>query len=62
GRLWGAVEAEETRGPVPGWESERERFLERISARRDPDLELGLREGRELSLGAAADGALSLSA
>ena len=51
GRLWGAVEAEETRGPVPGWESERERFLERISARRDADLARPARGARALPWG-----------
>jgi tetratricopeptide (TPR) repeat protein len=59
GRLWGAVEAEETRRPVGHWEGERDRYAARVLARTSPELESGLREGRQLSLPAAIDEAVA---
>jgi predicted ATPase/DNA-binding SARP family transcriptional activator len=58
GRLWGAVEAEETRRPVGHWDGERDQYAARLPARGLPEFESGLREGRQLSLLAAIDEAL----
>jgi predicted ATPase/class 3 adenylate cyclase/DNA-binding CsgD family transcriptional regulator len=55
GRLWGAVEAEETRGPLGAWRSERSNFEQRIMARWGTELEIGMREGRLLPLEVAVD-------
>lgn len=46
GRLWGAVEAEEARGPVGAWEAQREQYRERVGS---VD-EHALQEGRVMSL------------
>ena len=59
GRLWGAVEAEEERGPVGQWEQEREKYAARVLAHDGPEHERGVREGRQLSLEAAVEEALS---
>jgi predicted ATPase len=58
GRLWGALEAEEERGPVGQWETERESFAARVLAPTGAELERGLAEGRRLSLEAAVEEAL----
>jgi predicted ATPase len=58
GRLWGALEAEEERGPVGQWEGERETFEARVLGHNGPELERGLEEGRRLSLDAAVAEAL----
>ncbi|HEU5066476.1 MAG TPA: BTAD domain-containing putative transcriptional regulator [Gaiellaceae bacterium] len=58
GRLWGAVEAEETRRPVGHWEGERDQYAARLPARSSSEFEIGLREGRQLSLLAAIDEAV----
>ena len=58
GRLWGALEAEEERAPVGQWEEEREKFAGRVRVEGSAEVELGLREGRRLSLEAAIDEAL----
>ena len=50
GRLWGAVEAEEARGPVGAWESERERYEERVLSVGADDLQRGRVAGQSLSL------------
>ena len=59
GRLWGAVEAEEERGPIGQWEHEREKYAARVLAHGGPELERGLEEGRRLSLDAAVAEALA---
>jgi tetratricopeptide (TPR) repeat protein len=61
GRLWGALEAEEERGPIGQWESERETYAARVLARRGPELERSRQEGRRLSLKAAINDALEAS-
>lgn len=59
GRLWGAVEAEEVRGPIGAWENERERF-ERELPGPDPEFRAGVAEGRRLSLDEAVPEALAV--
>ena len=58
GLLWGAVEAEEARAPIGQWETERELYLERVTAGSGDELERGRRKGRELSFEAAIEEAL----
>lgn len=60
GFLWGAVEAEEERGAVGQWESEREEYERRILAHTGPELERGREAGRQRSLEDSVDRALSL--
>jgi predicted ATPase/class 3 adenylate cyclase len=56
GRLWGAVEAEELRGPLGrrprtrDWEEDRETFVAAILADPTPELERALDAGRRLAL------------
>jgi hypothetical protein len=56
GLLWGAVEAEELRGPLgrrprmSAWEQDREKFHALVHAELDASFERGLIEGRRLSL------------
>jgi predicted ATPase len=59
GRLWGAVEAEEARGPIGAWENERDRFERPVLAHAGPELEGGRGEGRRLRLNEAVDSALA---
>jgi predicted ATPase len=59
GRLWGAIEAEIERTPMPGWESERDELAEPIFARAGATFEAARAEGRGLSLQDAAELALS---
>jgi tetratricopeptide (TPR) repeat protein len=58
GFVWGAVEAEEARAPVGQWETEREIYLERVTAGSGDELERGRQKGRELSFEAAIEEAL----
>jgi predicted ATPase len=58
GRLWGAIETEESRGPVGHWESEREIELPSIVADSLPEFEQGRSSGRLLSLDEAVEYAL----
>ena len=58
GLLWGAVEAEELRGPLGQWETERESFLERVSTADGIEFTREREEGRRLSLGRAIERAL----
>jgi predicted ATPase/class 3 adenylate cyclase len=51
GILWGALEAEEERGLVGQWESERETYAAPVLAHADNDFERGRTEGRGLSFG-----------
>jgi predicted ATPase len=59
GLLWGAVEAEEARGPVGAWENEREKFAQAVLAQEGAALERGRDEGRRLLLDEALERALS---
>ena len=59
GELWGAVEAEEERGAIGHWESEREQYERIVLAHADSKLEAGREAGRLLSLEDAVSLALS---
>ena len=65
GLLWGAIEAEEQRGPLGHrprmalWEHEREKFAPIVLADPGPELEAGLKAGRILTLEQAVDEALA---
>ena len=58
GLFWGAVEAEELRGPIGAWESDHERFERAILERTDARFEPARDEGRGLTLEEAVDRAL----
>ena len=58
GRLWGAIEAEDARAPIPGWRFERDRTGPFVFAHAGPELDAALAAGRELSLDDAVDLAL----
>ena len=61
GRLWGAVEAEEARGPLGWWREERVTFEQFFQAYQgDPDFVRGSSEGRGLTLDDAVAYALEL--
>ena len=49
GRLWGSVEAEAEREPVPGWALQDSIYSDVVWAARGPDFERGLAAGRELT-------------
>jgi tetratricopeptide (TPR) repeat protein len=57
GRLWGAIEAEEARGPVGQWEREREEIASAVVTHSDA-FEAGRSAGRTMSLAEAVDYAL----
>jgi predicted ATPase len=59
GRLWGAIETEESRGPVGYWESERDDELASTIETPSPEFELGRSAGRSLSLDEAVEYALA---
>jgi predicted ATPase len=59
GRLWGAIEAEESRGPIGGWERERETYERRVLGKAGPAFERARQNGQTLSLDEAVDEALS---
>jgi predicted ATPase len=50
GRLWGAVEAEAEREPVPGWTPRDSVYADTVLAAGGPDFERGRAAGRELTL------------
>jgi predicted ATPase/class 3 adenylate cyclase len=55
GRLWGAVEAEEARAPLGGWETMREEYANVVLERADERFEQGRAAGRALSLDEAVE-------
>jgi tetratricopeptide (TPR) repeat protein len=57
--LWGAVEAEEQRGPVGQWDAERDSYAAKVGIRSDAELDRARMRGRRLSLEAATDEALA---
>ena len=59
GRLWGAIEIEEARGPVGQWETEREDYATPVLRELGPDLARGRATGRGLSLDEAVEHALA---
>jgi non-specific serine/threonine protein kinase len=58
GRLWGAIEAEEARGPLGQWKNSREEFATPVLAAAGPDFEGGRVAGRSLTLDEAVESAL----
>jgi hypothetical protein len=58
GRLWGAIETEESRGPLGHWESERDGELAATLDAPSPEFERGRSSGRSLSLDEAVEYAL----
>jgi predicted ATPase len=60
GRLWGAIEAEEGRGPLGQWEHDRAEYATRVLAAVGPDFETARGAGRALLLDEAIDVALSV--
>jgi predicted ATPase len=58
GRLWAAVEAEEARGWLGGWHTEREKFAAPVLAHAGVEFEQGREDGRQLSLEEAVEEAL----
>jgi tetratricopeptide (TPR) repeat protein len=61
GILWGAVETEESRGPVGQWENERAEYEAAVLAVAGPDFERGRVAGRALTLDEAVKYALTSS-
>jgi predicted ATPase/class 3 adenylate cyclase len=63
GRLWGALEREEERGPIGQWEraGERDAYAAAVLGRTGAEFERARREGRLLSLDAAIELALAAS-
>jgi predicted ATPase len=60
GRLWGAIEAEEVRGPLGTWEHDREEYAAAILAHEGPEFARARRAGKGLSLDEAIEYALSV--
>jgi predicted ATPase/class 3 adenylate cyclase len=59
GCIWGAVEADEARAPVPGWEEDRAEYASAILELANDEFERGREEGRRLTLDEAIEYALS---
>jgi ATP/maltotriose-dependent transcriptional regulator MalT len=60
GRLWGAIDAEEARGPLGYWETERDEYEEPVLAAAGPDFDTARAAGRGLTLDEAVEYALSV--
>ncbi len=58
GRLWGAIEAEVDRAPVPGWDAEHERLAAPVLAHDGPAFDSARAAGRALALDDAVAAAL----
>ncbi len=58
GRLWGAIEAEEARGPLGLWEQHRDELAAPVLAVSGAEFERGRAAGRRLTLDEAVDYAL----
>src|SRR3954447_20746871 len=58
GRLWGALEAEEARGPVGQWETMRPEYAERVLAA-GPEFSRACEEGRQVPFERAVEEALA---
>jgi ATP/maltotriose-dependent transcriptional regulator MalT len=59
GRLWGAIEAEESRAPLGNWEHDRDEYAALIVTLGDVGFETGRTGGRVLSLSDAVNEALA---
>jgi predicted ATPase/DNA-binding SARP family transcriptional activator len=62
GVLWGAIEAEERRGPIGDWDRQRDDYAAKVPAFGNPTFETARAVGRTMSLEAAIDGALAVEA
>jgi len=60
GRLWGAIEAEEGRGPLGQWELDRAEYATRVLADAGADFEAARAAGRSLLLDEAIEYAVSV--
>jgi predicted ATPase len=60
GRLWGAIEAEEARGPLGQWERGRDEYAGPVLAVASPEFEAARAAGRLLGLDEAVEHALSV--
>ena len=58
GRLWGAIEAEESRGPVGHWDNDRDEVASAVVIA-SPEFEHGRSSGQSLSLDEAVEYALA---
>ena len=61
GRLWGAIEAEEARGPIGAWAKDREEAERLVLAAAGPDFDAARAEGRVLALDEAIEFAVTSS-
>ena len=59
GRLWGAIEAEEARGPIGVWERQRDELAAPVLAVSGAEFERGRAAGRRLTLDEAVAYALA---
>jgi predicted ATPase len=59
GRLWGAIEAEESRAPLGNWDQMRDEYAAAIVASGGAEFETARRAGRALTLNQAVDYALA---
>jgi predicted ATPase/class 3 adenylate cyclase len=59
GLLWGAIEAEETRGPVGQWEAERDTYAGPVLAHAGGEFDVGREAGRGMRLDEAIERALA---
>jgi tetratricopeptide (TPR) repeat protein len=55
GVLWGAIEAEESRGPIGAWAAERDKYEAAVTQAPGPEFDAGRREGRTMSLDEAVE-------
>jgi tetratricopeptide (TPR) repeat protein len=55
GVLWGAIEAEEARGPIGAWASERDKYEAAVTQASGPEFDAGRREGRGMTLNDAVE-------
>ena len=61
GRLWGAIEAEEARGPIGAWANDRDEAERLVLAAAGPDFDAARAEGRVLALDEAIEFAVTSS-
>ena len=59
GTLWGAIEADEARGPLGFWEQRRDEYFAHLSSVAGPVFDQARKTGRGLSLEDAAEYALA---
>ena len=59
GLLWGAIEAEESRGHIGQWEGERDGYLAKLARVAGDDFEQGRAQGQQLTLDEAVPAALA---